>query len=377
MTETYDVIVVGAGIVGCACAEQCARDGLNVLLVDRSLIGGETTAAGMGHIVVLDDSESQFDLCRYSSRLWSDLADEVGKELEWERRGTLWVAADEEEMEIVQSRHDFYRSRDVRVEILDAPLLARAEPHLRDGLRGGLLVNDDAVLYPPAAAKWLADRAAEQGATIREYTEVKAIDPDGSIVLSDETRISGGIVINAAGCRAPELSEGYHVFKRKGHLVVTNRYPNLVRHQVIELGYLKSAHTMTSDSVAFNIQPRKDGKLLIGSSRQSDAEDTGIDIEILGRMLRRAMEYVPSLRNLGALRTWSGFRPATPDKLPLLGPCPGSERVWLAAGHEGLGITTSLASARLIADRILERDSEIPIDPYLPSRCSIGETLNG
>lgn len=377
MNKTYDVIVVGAGIVGCACADQCARDGLKVLLIDRSLIGGDTTAAGMGHIVVLDDSESQLALCRYSRQLWSELAEEEAEELEWERRGTLWVAADEEEMKFVQSRHEFYQRHEVQTEILDAQSLAEAEPHLRAGLQGGLRVIGDAVLYPPIAAKRLAERAAEHGAQIREYTEVKAIDADGTVTLGDGSRISGEIVINAAGWRSPELTEGYYVFKRKGHLIVTNRYPNLVRHQVIEMGYLKSAHAVTSDSVAFNVQPRKDGKLLIGSSRQSDAEDTGIDMELLGRMIRRAQEYLPSLMNLGALRTWSGFRPATPDKLPLLGPCPGTEKVWLATGHEGLGITTSLASGRLIADMILGRASEIPVDPYLPSRCNVGETLNG
>ena len=142
----------------------------------------------------------------------------------------------------------------------------------------------------------------------------------------------------------------------------------MIHHQLVELGYLKSAHSMTSDSVAFNVQPRKTGQLLIGSSRQNDIAESGVAGKILGRMLERAFEYIPSLRRASSIRTWTGFRAATPDKLPLIGPYPEDPSVLLAAGHEGLGITTSLATGRLVADQILGRETEIPIEPYLPSR---------
>ena len=136
----------------------------------------------------------------------------------------------------------------------------------------------------------------------------------------------------------------------------------------MELGYLKSAHAVTKDSVAFNIQPRKNGQMLIGSSRQFDAEETEVNQTILDRMLKRALEYLPSLGSLSAIRVWTGHRAATPDKLPLIGPWTQSDRIWLASGHEGLGITTSLATGRLIADLLLNRKTPIPVDPYLPSR---------
>ena len=121
-------------------------------------------------------------------------------------------------------------------------------------------------------------------------------------------------------------------------------------------------------SVAFNIQPRKTGQMLIGSSRQFDADHPEVDQHILGRMVRRACCYLPSLGKLSALRAWTGFRAATPDKLPLIGPGPAADRLWLATGHEGLGITMSLATGRLLADMILHRTPEIPVEPYLPAR---------
>jgi len=154
--------------------------------------------------------------------------------------------------------------------------------------------------------------------------------------------------------------------------VITNRAPGFVRRQIVELGYLKSAHSSDASSVAFNIQPRVTGQMLIGSSRQFDVEDGAVDHVILDRMLRRATEYLPGLTSLLAIRSWTGQRAATPDKLPLIGPSLASDRVWLATGHEGLGITTSLGTARLLADLLSGREPEISATPFLPDRFARG-----
>ena len=124
--------------------------------------------------------------------------------------------------------------------------------------------------------------------------------------------------------------------------------------------------------MAFNVQPRRTGQILIGSSRQYGAEHKDVDQQILGRMLQRAQEYMPGLGTMSAVRTWTGFRAATPDKLPLIGPWPGDKSLFLATGHEGLGITTSLATARILVDQITGAKPEIPIEPYLPSRTREG-----
>jgi glycine/D-amino acid oxidase-like deaminating enzyme len=136
----------------------------------------------------------------------------------------------------------------------------------------------------------------------------------------------------------------------------------------VELGYLQSARSATGDSVAFNVQPRKTGQILIGSSRQYDAEHREVDTAVLVRMMSRAHEFMPGLGPTSTVRVWTGFRATTSDKLPLIGPWPADPTVYLATGHEGLGITTSLATARLLVDQIAARDSVIPVAPYLPSR---------
>jgi len=363
----YDVVIAGAGIVGAACAAECARAGMRVAVIEAALIGGGATAAGMGHIVVMDDSEAQFALTRYSQVLWNELAGELTPDVEFEACGTIWVAADDEEMAEVWRKKKYYEDRGVPVEILDARALAGAEPNLRHGLAGGLLVSCDSVIYTPCAARFLIEQAQGRGATVRLGCAVVELTGRGAR-LSDGSFVPADLTVNAAGTWSPMLTPGLDVRKRKGHLVITDRYPGFVHHQLVELGYLKSAHTLTTDSVAFNVQPRRTGQLLIGSSRQFGVEETEVDSGILGRMIDRACEYMPGLRALSAIRTWTGFRAATPDKLPLIGPCPGHENLFLATGHEGLGITTAPGTARLLVDQLLRRPSAIPIEPYLPSR---------
>ncbi len=362
-----DVLIVGAGVVGAACALECAVSGLHVSVVEQSVVGGGATAAGMGHIVVMDDSEAQFQLTNYSESLWHELTPRLPADCEYLPCGTLWVAADEEEFAEVLRKHKFYSSRNVSSYVLNSAEIAAAEPKLRPGLAGGLLVPGDGVVYAPCVARYLLEEGVRLGASVTTGKPVKSIG-EGSVTLADGTSLSAGIVVNAAGTAARELVPGLDIQPRKGHLLITDRYPNFVNHQLIELGYLKSAHSLTTDSVAFNVQPRRTGQLLIGSSRQYGLEDPVVDYQILSRMLRRAIEYMPELAQLSGLRVWTGFRAATADKLPLIGRAPGFSRVYVASGHEGLGITTALGTAKLLVDQMLNRPSAISCEPYLVER---------
>ncbi len=368
MKTTFDVIIVGAGIVGCACADQCALAGLTVLVLDQGPVGGQTTGAGMGHIVTLDDSPDQLAMTHYARRLWLELAEELPDDVEFRPCGTLWVAADPEELETVKNKASVYRAAGSKADVLDAKLLHQEEPHLNPAMTGGLLIPEDAVLYPPNAARFLANRALSRGATVQTGTLVRKISDTGSVTLGDNTRIDAGLVINAAGCGAPALTPDIPVCPRKGHLAITNRMPGFIRHQMIELGYLKSAHAVASDSVAFNVQPRATGQILIGSSRQYGDNSHTIDHHLLSRMMARACLYMPDIGVLSITRTWVGFRPATPDKRPLIGPSLVSDKIWLATGHEGLGIATALVTGKLIAQMITGQTSEISVEPYSPAR---------
>jgi glycine/D-amino acid oxidase-like deaminating enzyme len=178
-------------------------------------------------------------------------------------------------------------------------------------------------------------------------------------------------VLLANGIHATQLCPELPIRPKKGQLLITDRYPGKVRHQLVELGYVTSAHHSTGPSVAFNVQPRPTGQLLIGSSRQFDDTSSEMDADMLARMLERALSYIPDLADLNAIRCWTGLRAATPDSLPLLGPHPTRDGLWLAVGHEGLGITTAPASARLLVAHITGGTPDIDPTPYLAQRFGV------
>jgi glycine/D-amino acid oxidase-like deaminating enzyme len=366
--EKFDVLIVGAGIIGSACGRECARDGLRVAIIEGGVPAGGATAAGMGHVVVMDDSPAQLALTSYSRSLWQAEREHLPLSAEYESRGTIWVAADDEEMAQVEAKHKVYADARVASSILNAASLAGQEPNLRGGLAGGLLVPDDGVTYPPAASAYYLAKARSHGAELFFSRALKAAH--GEVLLADGSRLYADRVVLATGVEC-DLLPALPVKKRKGHLLITDRYPGFARHQLVELGYLKSAHSLRTDSVAFNLQPRQTGQLLLGSSRQFDCADNVVEADILRAMLERAKSYMPSLAQLSSLRAWTGFRASTFDKLPLIGPAYGlsdDPTLWLAVGFEGLGITNAPGAARLLADLLLGQNSAINHAPFLPSR---------
>jgi D-hydroxyproline dehydrogenase subunit beta len=373
-----DALIVGAGIVGAACAAELAVRGLRVTVLDAHGIGGGATAAGMGHIVVMHDSPAEFALSRYSRDLWLELAPRLRARDAFSRCGTLWVAEDDEEWQAARTMHDAFAAQGVCAQLLDASALRECEPALAHGMAGGLRIEQDSIVYAPAVTQWLL-KMSPAAARIDVRLGARAVAVDSrSVTLADGERIEAAHVIIANGIAATDLVRSLPLQPKKGHLLITDRYPGLIRHELLELGYIKSAHHAKGTSVAFNAQPRPTGQLLIGSSRQFDTTDPAVDLPVLAQMLRRAARYLPALPALNGIRAWTGFRAATPDGLPLIGRAghfaadDGASGVWLAVGHEGLGVTTSLATAQLLAAQISGGTAAISFEPYLPARFALG-----
>ena len=367
MSSAPDVVVVGAGLVGTMTAVALIDAGARVTLIESEFPGGGSTGAAMGHIVAMDDSPAQLALCAHSRRRWGQIASTLPPAGEVDRCGTLWIAADDAELDAGRARAVAYAEHQVTTEVVDARGLYQLEPHLRAGLAGGLLVPGDAVCYPPAIARALTERVIAGGGAFLGRVRVQSIGPY-VVNLSDGNKLQADAIVVAAGVGSPELVPGLPIVPRKGHLLISDRHPGMVRHQLVELGYMQSAHTFGAASVAFNVQPRRTGQLLIGSSRELVGFDGHINRALLGAMLERATSFIPALKHVRALRSWVGFRPATADKLPLIGPWPEIGGVWIAAGHEGLGITMATGTADLIVAGILGTKAPIDAAPFRPGR---------
>ncbi len=361
-----DVIVIGAGIIGAACAQALARRGVRVLVLDAGIPGA--TAAGMGHLLVLDDNPAELALSQYSLQRWRELAPALPDGCAYRRNGTLWLAANTDEMAVAQRKYHTLREQGVTCELIAKSALRQHEPELREGLEGGLLINGDGILYAPATARWMLETP-----NIRQR-QARVSEIDGNRVrLDDGQWLSAEAVVLANGIQANELCPELPIEPKKGHLLITDRYPAKVTHTLVELGYVTSAHNANGPSTACNIQPRPTGQLFIGASRQFGTRDPQVEGWMLARMLRRAIDYMPGLAQLNGIRAWTGFRAASPDGLPLVGQHPQRKNLWLAVGHEGLGVTTAPGTADLLVAQLFNETPPLAAQPYLPQRF-LGET---
>lgn len=372
MSERYacDAIVIGAGIVGAACAAELARRGLQVKVLDAALPAA--TAAGMGHLLVLDDNPVELSLTHYSVRCWQQWAERMPSECAYAQNGTLWLAENDAEFAAARAKSLVLADAGVAVELLGAEATARCEPMLRSGLHGSLRMPGDGIVYAPRAARWLLEQA---GAAVR-FEQARVIEIDGDTLIDAEgRRHRAPILVLANGIQAPELCPELPLVAKKGHLAITDRYDHSIRHTLVELGYITSAHNASGASVACNIQPRPTGQLFIGATRQFDSTAPETEAWMLGRLLRRVRHFVPALGEFNLIRSWTGFRAASPDGQPLIGPHPWREHLWLALGHEGLGVTTAPATAELLAGAILDQPVPLPLQPFAPERLLIPQPV--
>ena len=369
MSASVDVAIVGGGVVGCACARAAALAGLRVSVYEAGRVGAGATAAGMGHLVTIDDDPAEFALARLSMTLWR--AWSGWNAIERRTTGTLWLAETAKQREAAHAKLARLRAAGLSAEWLEPDVLHSAEPRLARDLAGGLRVAGDEVAYGPELALRLAADVHAAGGTIEEMRPVAALRDDG-LLLADGRRVAADHVLLAAGCDSVRLwpaDAPLPLRPRKGQLAITDRHPGYIRHALVELGYIDSAHGDVDEAVAFNAQPRASGQVLLGSSRSYRDTRPDIDAALLARMLRRAQRFLPDIASLQMLRCWAGFRPAIADGRPAIGRIPGTRgNQWVATGHEGLGLTTATGTASVWLDLLLGRVPAIDPAPYAPDR---------
>lgn len=362
--STSHVIVIGAGIVGAACAYELAEQGLHVTVID-ALMGG-ATAAGMGHLVIMDDLAPELALSHWSVQLWHALGPHLSEACAYRAQPTLWMASNPSEMQIAEEKYQRLQQQGVRCQLIDAKQIQQLEPGLKSGLHGGLQVLDDGIVYAPNAASWLLQQHPDL-ITV-QHAKVQAL-AEQQVQLSDGTWLSADAVVLANGIHATDFFPELPIEAKKGHLAITDRYPEIhVEHTLVALAYAASTLSTDALSVACNIQPRPTGQLFLGSSRQFGSTDAAVEAHVLSRVLSETIDYFPAVAELNIIRAWTGFRAATPDELPIIGKHPKYSSIYLAVGHEGLGVTTATGTAKLISSHLLQQPFAIDPSPFLADR---------
>ncbi|CAL9382502.1 NAD(P)/FAD-dependent oxidoreductase [Streptomyces sp. enrichment culture] len=372
---TCDVVVVGAGMAGAACALYAARAGLEVTVVDRGHVAGGTTGAGEGNLLVSDKAPGpELELALLSTRLWAREARELGAAAEYEAKGGLVVAETPEALDRLREFAGTQRSAGVSADPVPADRLHDLEPRLAAGLAGAVHYPQDAQVMPALAAAHFLRASGARLLTGREVTRVLRA-PDGTVrgVRTDRGDLHAPAVVNAAGTWGGELAGRAGVFlpvlPRRGFVLVTEPLPPRIRHKVYAADYVAD---VASDSAALQTSPVVEGTaagpVLIGASRERVGFDRSLSLPAVRALAAGATRLFPFLSRVRALRTYAGFRPYLPDHLPAIGPDPRAPGLFHACGHEGAGIGLATGTGLLIAQALTGRTPGLDLTPFRPDR---------
>jgi glycine/D-amino acid oxidase-like deaminating enzyme len=260
---------------------------------------------------------------------------------------------------------------------MDPQHLREAEPHLAGDLTGAIYFPEDAQVQPMQAAAALMRAANECGAFFLDHTELLAVERDRqgrvSGAVTSKGRIGAPRLINAAGPWSPWIARmvglDLPVQPRKGHIVVTEPLPQLVHHKVYEAGYGETVGSNASDlQIAAVVEGTRSGTILMGSSRQLVGFHQPVEVRVIRAIAQRAVRFFPVLGSARALRAYAGFRPFTPDHLPIIGEDPRVPGYYVDTGHEGAGIGLGPISGKLLSQLILGLPQDLDLAPFRPTR---------
>lgn len=373
--HTLDAVIIGAGVVGAACAYYATRSGLTVAVVDRGPVAGGTTGAGEGNLLVSDkEAGPELDLALLSTRLWRELADELPPDIEYEPKGGLVVAPDEAALAALRAFAKGQLPAGVSATEVPPDRLPELEPQLAAGLAGAFHYPQDAQVQPARAAARLLAAARPATYLGEEVVEILR-DSRGAIrgVRTPRRELLAPAVVNAAGTWGGAVARlagtRLPVLPRRGFVLVTEPLPRVVRHKVYAADYIadvaSGSASLQSSAV---VEGTPAGPVLIGATRERVGFDRTFSTEAVRRLARQAAALFPVLADVDVLRVYHGFRPYLPDHLPAIGADPRVPGLHHACGHEGAGIGLAPATGVLIAAALAGTRPPLDPAPFRPDR---------
>lgn len=381
-----DVIVIGAGIIGAACAYYLARRGLRVTVVDAHQPGTGTSGACSGYCSVSSKKPGlMMELARESKALYLALEEQWGRDIHLKRGGGLILAENEAELRFVEERVEVVRSTGVEMRLLDHGELHALEPQVSDHVLGAAFSPSEFTVNPYMANQAFMEAAVEQGARLLTGEEVTGFVIEGGALRGVRTArdtLHAPTAVIAAGVWSTALGDlagiRLPVVPRRGEIVVTEKTRPPTQLPLMAAGYLlakanpeqaeRSADPLVRMGHGFMMETLPTGQLLIGSTRMFVGFDRSTTAEGQHTLAAQAMRRVPAVADIHILRGYAGLRPYVPDKLPIVGPVGAVPGLLVATGHEGDGITLAPVTGLHVAELITEGHASMDIGALSPDR---------
>jgi sarcosine oxidase subunit beta len=359
------VIIVGGGVIGAACAYFLSRRNVPALILERRYLASgctSATAAMVNNFSTNPIPEPLRPFTFHGHRLIKELEADLELSLEISRGGTLILATNEQEFTDLKNLFDEVRQTGVNCEFFDGSTVRRMEPLLAACTMGAIYNPDSYHVNPFRLCEGYLNTALRRGSEIKYGIEVRKIkfrNDQVDCVITDQGQYEADYVIVAGGPYTPQiLSESgvdIPITPARGQAIISEPCPPMLHHTLSFLPH------MYAKQVA-------NGNFYLGSSTEYVGYDTDITIEAISSYTRYLVKALPILARVKILRFFAGLRPMTADKLPILGPIPQCSRVILAAGHCSNGIRYSAITGKTIGQLILDGKTELPIDAFALNR---------
>ena len=353
-----DILIIGGGVIGLLTARELASAGANVTLVEMGDTGQESSWAGGGILSPLYPwryGGAVTALAGWSQQVYAELCtalfEETGIDPEYNASGLLILDPEEHDQALAWAE-----AGQTAVQVIDHDEIKLKEPGLETTMRQALWFPEIGQIRNPRLTKALR-AAIDKRVTIREHEEVLELRTEHGRITGARTtsgQIDAERVIVCTGAWTAQLLEKL------------GRKPEIhpVRGQMIQF-YAKPGqiHHLTLFRERYVI-PRKDGRVLIGSTLEETGFEKHTTAEAKEELYRIAIDLFPLLKRTPIEDHWAGLRPASPSGIPYIGPYPDVEGLFVNAGHFRNGLVTGPASARLVADLVLARSPILPPSPY-------------
>ena len=361
-----DIVIIGAGVAGCSIARALALRGLSVTVLERAVAGAEASSAAAGILGAQVESDEPGAFCELavaSRALYADYAaqleEETGVRTGYARCGSILLAFDEAEEKELRARQAWQEKLGLKCAWLAPDVLAQIEPGA-GAARAALRFEDDAQIEPPQLARALAAAARKAGAKF-VTTAVRGIVSGGGRVTGVETSdgiIACGRVVLAAGAWTTQVPgtglRADAVAPVRGQMMRLEHDAGALKHVLVRRGH-------------GYVVPRASGEIVTGSTAESAGFEKAVTAAGMAKILGVALTLAPHLAAARFAASWSNFRPATPDRLPLLGEG-AIAGLHFASGHFRNGILLTPITAELIADEITGKKPRIDLAPFSAKR---------
>ena len=393
MKHKYDVLVIGAGIIGSAIAYFLSKEKMKVAVFEKENIGAGASNA-CGGIVFLQSKNPgiSIKLALESIHILEKLKHEFERDIEYEQKGGLVIINSEIEKKVFSQKVKEHQASGLEVQMLDTEETLKIEPFLSREILGSTYCKLDGSINPIALTLAFAETAIKNGINFYPSTEIENFIYENSriigIISNKQEKFFADKIVLATGIYSNQLLSKINIQlpikPRRGQVIVSEPIAPLLNHALLSGRYLAAklfpeiledlTNPLNQMGIGLVFEQAKSGNLLIGSTREFVGENKETTFQGIEYILKHAISIIPSLEDINIIRTFSGLRPYTIDGLPIISKLIPYDNLIIAAGHEGDGITLSAITGKLVKKMVLEEQLIYNIDKLDSKRFNEIET---